>query len=216
MATLSKNRALLALLAVAAALAGCSGGDSTADQPDQSPVASTDGVTSGPPESNTSGSVSADAEPVRDAFVYAAVLEQLLQESTSGRGNPPFKVLFILDGAVPRAAHPTKPEDPEAPFGHDVKDGLRFLATLSELPPLEFVATRDSAVGDTGSGKRPGEARDGGAVVTLAPIKGDERRVEVGSSIWVNGLSGRWQTYVVAETGGVWQVTGTTGPLAIS
>jgi hypothetical protein len=91
-----------------------------------------------------------------------------------------------------------------------------FLAELGDLPPVEFVAARDDAVIGTSSGKRPGEVRHGGAIVTLGPIEGQGNRVEVGNSLWVNGLSGRWQTYVVVQHDTVWKVTGTTGPLAIS
>jgi hypothetical protein len=106
-------------------------------------------------------------------------------------------------------------DDPQQPFGDQVKAGVRFLTALSELPPLEFVAEWKAAVVGTASG-RPGEARDAGALITLGPIEGGGKRVEVGNSLWVNGLWGRWQTYVVAQRGGVWKVTGTTGPIAIS
>jgi hypothetical protein len=215
-ATRHESNLLLGVVVVVAGLAGCSGGDSRDVQSERSPATSADGGTASAPASSTPGPTPAEAEPVRDAFVYAAVIEELVDESTSGRPDPPFKVIFVLDGAVPKAAKATFARDPRTPFRHDVKDGVLFLATLNELPPIEFVARRDSAVVGSDSGKRPGEARDGGAVVTLGPVKGGEGRVEVGSSLWINGLSARWQTYVVAEKEGVWEVTGTTGPLAIS
>jgi hypothetical protein len=201
------------VLVVMVVLAGCRGGDSDSDQSDAARDAGS-APTATP--SNTPAAASADVEPERDAFVYAAVIEQLVTESKPGQGDPPFKVIFVLDGVVPRAAEPTARENPEGPFAHDLKDGLQFLATLSELPPLEFVPTRESALGGTNSGKRPGQARDGGAVISLGAIERSGRRVEVETSLWVNGLWGTWQTYVLAEKDGVWEVTGTTGPLAIS
>jgi hypothetical protein len=195
-------------------LAGCShDGSKSADGTAAAPVEAT---SSGPDASARSDGGSDGATPVREAFIYAAVIERLVKESRSGQGGETFEVLVVLDGAVPGAANPTRQAEPEEPFGHDTKDGMRLLATLGGLPPIEYVATREAAVVGTESGKRPGEARDGGAVVTLGPIEGAENRVEVGSSLWVNGLSGRWQTYVVAQRDGVWKVTGTTGPLAIS
>jgi hypothetical protein len=158
-----------------------------------------------------------NVEPGREAFVYAAVIEQLVEESRLGpRDKAPFKVLFVLDGAVPDAAKATAQDDPAEPFSHDVKDGIRFLAELGDLPPVEFVATRKSAVVGTGSGKRAGRAKDGGAVISLGLIEGQKNRVEIGNSLWVDGLWGTCQTYVVAQKDGTWRVTGTTGPVAIS
>jgi hypothetical protein len=200
-------------LALIVALLGCNSGGSEPATGDKAADAETSGASGG----TTSGGTPVKAEPGREAFVYAAVIEGLVDESrVDRRDKTPIKVLFVLDGVVPDAAKPTALNDPAEPFSHDVKDGIRFLAELGDLPPVEFVAARDDAVVGTNSGKRPGEARHGGAIITLGPIEGQGNRVEVGNSVWVNGLSGRWQTYVVVQHDNVWKVTGTTGPLAIS
>jgi hypothetical protein len=52
--------------------------------------------------------------------------------------------------------------------------------------------------------------------LSLGPIDGTGNRVEVANSLWINGLAGQWLTYVVEWRGGTWEVTGTTGPMAIS
>jgi hypothetical protein len=212
--TRNQSKLLLAVLILAGALVGCSGGDSAPTSSERTASeASADGASADASASSTS---SLADEPVRDAIVYAAVIEQLVEETSPDRGDPPFKILFVLDGAVPHAATPTHREDPRAPFSDEVKHDLRALAALSDYPDIEFVSTRDSAVVGTDSGNRAGQARDGGAVISLGPIKRKGRRVEVPTSLWVNGLWGQWQTYVLVENDGVWKVTGTTGPLAIS
>jgi hypothetical protein len=216
MATLMRKQVALALglclLGVGAA--GCTGGGAESSGSKEA-TPSTERVSGSVEVAAADGSGSADA-PGRDAFIYAAVIEHIVEETESGQGDRPFKVLFVLDGAVATAAEPPRRDDPQRSFSHDVKDGVHFLGAPGELPPIEFVATRDAAVVGTRSGKRPGKARDGGALITLGPIDQDGNRIEVASSLWVNGLWGQWQTYVLTHRGGIWRVTGTTGPLAIS
>jgi hypothetical protein len=212
----SNNRPVkffVVLLVLVLALAGCTGGDGeSAKTKGTADAGDADGSGTTP----ASDVVAVDAQPARDALIYAATLERLVRASSTGQGDPPFNLIFVLDGVVPHAAEPTAQEDPEEPFSQVLKDDLQRLATRRELPPLEFVPTRESAVVGTDSGKEPGQARDGGAVVSLGAIEGSGQRVEVETSLWVNGLWGTWQTYVVAEKGGAWKVTGTTGPTAIS
>jgi hypothetical protein len=126
--------------------------------------------------------------------------------------------VYVLDGVVVDAADPSKPpsaHDPKEPFSHDVKDGVRFLSTLAELPPVEFVASRHSVVAGA-SASSPGEVKNGGVLISLGSIEPDGKRVEVETSLWINGLAGQWLTYVLEQKDGSWAVTGTTGPTAIS
>jgi hypothetical protein len=152
----------------------------------------------------------------RDASIYAAVIKQLVKDHGRGQGKRPFKVILVVDGVVPHAERPTNPTNPEQPFEHDVADGIRFLSVLADLPPIEFIPDRKSGIVGTSGGSQPGHAKDGGAIISLGAIDGAGAHVEVGSNIWVNGLSGWWLTYVVEHKADVWRVTGMTGPIAIS
>jgi hypothetical protein len=191
---------LLALIAVP----GCSGGRESVNS----------GATlTLPPED--AGKGAAD----RAANIYGAVIRQLVtKDHTFGR-NPGFKVVYVLDGVVEDAEDPSKPvnaHDPRNPFSHDVKDGVRFLSRLGHLPPIQFVPERDSVVVGTRSGSSPGHVKNGGVLISLGPIEGNATRVRVGNSLWINGLAGQWLTYVLEQRDGHWNVTGTTGRMAIS
>jgi len=187
-----------ATLALAVSV-GCGGGSDESQQPT--------------PGARDSGESTADSN--RSAAIYAAVVRQLVtKDHTFGGGDPGFKVVYVLDGVVVDAADPSKPpreHDPKEPFSHDLKDGVRFLSTLAELPPVEFVAERDSVVAGTHSGSSPGHVKNGGVLISLGPIKGDANRVEVANSLWINGLAGQWLTYVVERGDGGWAVTGISG-----
>jgi hypothetical protein len=196
--------------AVAVALAGCSPGGSEPAERDGVSTVEGDGR---PDELAEHGQTTA-TETQRDAYVYAAVIERLVKDERAS-GGP--HVIFVLDGPVAGAADPTTfIEQPPEPFGHDLKDGVIFLAELAELPPIEFVDSRNAAIVGTASGTKPGRVKQDGALVTLGPVVGSGNRVQVANSIWRNGLSGRWQTFLLAHERQAWKVTGTTGPLAIS
>jgi hypothetical protein len=159
-------------------------------------------------------------EPERNAAIYAAVVRQLVtKDHTFGGRDPGFKIVYVLDGVVEDAADPLKPVntyDPQEPFPRDVKEGVRFLAKSADLPPIEFVAERDSVVAGKRPGADPGHVKNDGVLISLGPIEPTGRRVEVATSLWINGLAGQWLTYVLAQKGGTWMVTGTSGPMAIS
>jgi hypothetical protein len=140
------------------------------------------------------------------------VIEALGEGPHGERADRRVKKIFVLDGVISNAADPMKLNNPEQPFGHNLKGGIRFLAGLADLPPIDFVADRESVV----VGRPPGRARGGGAIVSLGPIEGAGSRVEVGVNTWSNSLAATWLTYVIEEKDGHWKVTGTTGPMAIS
>jgi hypothetical protein len=155
----------------------------------------------------------------RSAAIYAAVVRQLVTKDHTfgGSADPGFKVVYVLDGVVVDAADPSKPadaHDPKEPFSPDVKDGVRFLSTLADLPRVEFVPERASAVAGA-SASSPGQVKNRGVLISLGPIGLRGKTVEVETSLWINGLAGEWLTYVL-ERDGTWKVTGTTGPRAIS
>src|SRR6266508_2969629 len=194
---------LVAATLTLAAPLGCGGGADESQQP--TPGA----LDSGEPAAQSTN---------RSAAIYAAVVRQLVtKDHTFGGADPGFKVVYVLDGVVVDAADPSKPpsaHDPKEPFSHDVKDGVRFLSTLADLPPVEFVASRHSVVAGA-SPSSPGEVKNGGVLISLGSIEPDGKRVEVETSLWINGLAGQWLTYLLEQKDGSWAVTGTTGPMAI-
>jgi hypothetical protein len=196
------KRLALALLLVVIPL-GCG---SEAREPD-----------SASPGNESEGTDSADQLP-RETAVYAAVIRQLVtKDHTFGGADPGFKIVYVMDGVVAGAGDVdgnVDESDPAEPFGDDVKAGLR--TALGDLPPIEFVSERSSVVVGTDSGKAPGHVKNEGVLISLGPIEGSGTKVEVGNSLWINGLAGQWQTYVLKARDGAWKVAGTTGPVAIS
>jgi hypothetical protein len=154
----------------------------------------------------------------RTGEIYAAVIRQLvMKDHTFGSADPGFEVVFVLDGAVEGAEDSMKTTDeyvPDERFGDDIK--ARLKEKLADLPPIVFVTERSSVIERERGGSAPGYVVDDGVLLTLGPIVGDERRVEVGSNLWIDGLAGFWATYVVEQRGADWKVTGTTGTVAIS
>jgi hypothetical protein len=153
----------------------------------------------------------------RTAAIYASVIRQLVtKDHTFGGGDPGFKVIYVMDGVIDGAGdldgHVA--ESAKEPFSPTIKAELK--RALSDLPPVEFVATRDAVVIGTKAGAAPGHVRNGGVLISLGPIAGGGTKVEVGNSLWISGLAGQWLTYVLESRDEAWRVVGTTGPVAIS
>jgi hypothetical protein len=198
---------ILALLVLA--LLGCERGTDTRDP---SPSTLADGVSESEGEPDPTITLSA---PPRAASVYVAVLKQALLDARpdGGRG---FRVIFVVDGAVPGVAKPTRAEDPRRPFASDVKEAMRVLGEQAGLPPIEFVPEVETALRGPSAGWHRFQPRDNGLLVLLDRVKMRRAGAEVGSMLWANARAMRWQTYVVKEREGSWRVVGTTGPLAMS
>jgi len=153
----------------------------------------------------------------RTAAIYASVIRQLVtKDHTFGGGDPGFKVVYVMDGAMPgaEALDGTGAKSPPEPFGGTVKAQLQ--AALTDLPPVRFVSSWGSVVVGTVGGTTPGYVKNKGVLISLGPIEGEGNRVEVGNNLFITGLAGQWLTYVVKKRAGAWKVTGTTGPVAIS
>ena len=134
-----------------------------------------------------------------------------------GSADPRFKVIYVLDGAVPGAADPGKAGTeavPRQPFSEATKTAIE--SALTDLPPITYVHRRSAVVEGTDAGQSPGHVANGGVLVTLGRVEGAGKEVVVQSSLWISGLAGTWLTYVVALEQGVWRVTDTRGPVAIS
>ena len=149
----------------------------------------------------------------RTIEIYAGVIRRLVtKDHTFGGSSSPFEHVYVVDGAVEDAGNPMEGDgEPGAPFSDEVKGGLK--EELGGLPPIDFVSDPDSV--RLGTDKMEG-VKNEGVIITLSPIARDGDRVEVPNSLWCGGLCGQWLTYVVELKGDGWEVTGTTGPSAIS
>lgn len=154
-----------------------------------------------------------DATGTREAGVYVQVLRRYL--STPAENSFPertFQRIFVLDRAVPGSGEPQAQRAAGEPIPAGTQQAM--LGALRDLGPVSFVADRDSVIV-----MQDGCAvvKDDGILITLAPISGAGDRVEVGVNGYVACLGATWLTYVVTYTSGSgWQVTGTTGSMAIS
>lgn len=158
------------------------------------------------------GSAPPEDAPSRQSLIYAAVIRQLVTVDHTFGGDPGFGTIFVLDRADPRAGEGIAPQEDEGtPISAEVQEEIR--AELGDLPPVRFVATREEVVGPMEDG---GVVEDNGAFVTLGTIPAEGDRVEIGAGMYIANLAGTWLTYVVRHNGEGWEVTGTTGPVAIS
>jgi hypothetical protein len=158
-----------------------------------------------------------ESDPVveRQVDIYSAIIRRLVTvDHTFGEEGPGLEIIYVLDRPVGRAGSPdmgTTPEREGEPFSPALRAALR--AALTDLPPLEFVAEMEQVIVEK-DGFPMVKGQDG--LVTLGLIPEDGDRVEVPASLYFTGLAGTWLTYVIESSGGEWQVTGTTGPVAIS
>lgn len=183
-------RRLVALSAAALALvSGCAGQQGPEGSPNEGP----------------------DPATSRTVSIYEAVIRQLVTTDDSTFGpNPKFPAIYLLDQAKGAAGDPESPETQGTSLPEDVKRGL--LDALSDLP-VEFVSDEESVVTPVEEG---GGVKEEGVVVTLGPIPDGEEQVEVQASLYAGPLAGTWLTYVVKRSSQGWNVTGTTGPVAVS
>jgi hypothetical protein len=124
-------------------------------------------------------------------------------------GQDPHRI-YVLDRAVKGAADPTGPAGKGDPIPQGVQDRVR--EELALLGRVVFVSDRNEVV-DASSDD---EVRNQGILITLGPVPSGGDRVEVEVSGYRNLLSGSWQTLVMERHGLRWEVTGTTGPVAMS
>lgn len=148
--------------------------------------------------------------------IYSAVIRRLVTEDhTFGSGESPFKQVFVVDGPIEDAGDPMNGSAAFGPSPHpftpEVKEGIA--EELNDLPPLEFVSNAN----EVRSGEDGMEGPKGnGVIVSLGPIEPHKNKTHVSNMLWCGGLCGQWLTYVLEESEGDWNITGTTGPSAIS
>lgn len=183
-------------------------------------IAASGCASQGAQPSTSSSPSTGTAAPTDDAGteveVYAAVIRRLVTEDhTFGTGDPPFRRVYVVDGPIPDAGDPGAVGAPSGaapePFPSHVIAGI--VEELDDLPPVTFVADADRVR----RGRRGmGGVRHDGVIITLGPLEPRDGRIHVSTSLWCGGLCGQWLTYVLAEDDGRWEITGTTGPQAMS
>ncbi|MGN9809922.1 hypothetical protein ACTMSW_11255 [Micromonospora sp. BQ11] len=163
-----------------------------------------------PPEGAPAGDWPAG---VKESEVYVQVLRSYL--STPAENSFPgqaFKSVYVLDHAHPDAGDPVGGHERATPIASNAQDDVT--AALSGMARVVFIADRDTVI-ETRHGCH--QVRDGGILITLGTVDGDDReaRVAVNGFVACNGAT--WLTYVVQNKPGTgWRVTGTTGPRAIA
>jgi len=160
------------------------------------------------PGPTTAPAPSASPPEDRQVAVYTAVLRNLVGLRATPGGAGGAKVLFVwdqLDRSIARGSgeHVVGTIEPE--------DQQAIVANLADQIRVEFVADTGSVWTEDGS--RP---RDGGAVVILGPIVGEDEHVRAGVGVICGNLCGEGTTLELDELEDGWTVTGTTGGSWIS
>jgi hypothetical protein len=149
----------------------------------------------------------------QEAHVYVPVLLKYL--STPAENSFPertFKTVYVLDQAHPDAADPLGKHERGTPIAADTQ--RQITTSLTGVAQVAFIADRKTVI-ETRDGCP--QVRDGGILITLGAVNGDEQKVQVPITGFVACLGATWLTYVVQNRpGSGWQVTGTTGPMAIA
>jgi hypothetical protein len=169
----------------------------------------------GGPAQTSGGRSKTQATTERTAAIYAAVVRQLItRDHTFGSAPPPFKRVYIIDGAVANASDPGLPARGKARGRFPAGLKSRVVSRLTDLPPIEFVIDDRDVVVDRNKCPR---VKADGVLVTLGPISSGARRVAVPSGLFFACLGGQWLTYVLERRkDGEWNIVGTKGPVAIS
>ena len=188
------------LTALAVSTAGC-GGSATAGAP----------PTAHAPASDRSAAGAKTG--AKEAEVYVQVLRRYL--STPAENSFPgqtFKTVYVLNQAYPDAADPDGTHGRGAPIPPQTQH--QVTAALAGMAHVNFVADQESVI-EARDGC--GQVRNGGILITLGPLVGHRHEVQVAINGFVACLGATWLTYVLQDQPGTgWQVTGTTGSMAIS
>jgi len=150
---------------------------------------------------------------VKEAEVYEQVLRRYLgtPEENSFPGTT-FTTVYVLDHAHSDAANPTGGQGSSVPIPPNTR--AHIISALAQVGTVTFIADRTSVL-DTSN--RCAKVRNGGILITLGTVGGDDNEAKVGIGGFVACLGATWLTYVLRNDAGTgWKVTGTTGPRAIA
>jgi len=145
----------------------------------------------------------------KEAQIYVQVLRRYLgTPAENSFPGPAFTKVYVLDRAYPDAGDPGGKHDRGTPITPDVQRRIS-----AEVAGVAFVPGRES-VTETKDGCA--QVREGGILMVLGPVGGDDHEVRVAVNGFVACLGATWLTYIVRNQRGGWRVTGTTGTMAIS
>jgi hypothetical protein len=151
------------------------------------------------------------ATETREAEVYGHVLRRYL--NTPAENSFPgktFKTVYVLDSVRSDAGDPIGDTHAGRPIG---RQGPHHC--LARPNRRRHVIPDKGSVLDTSSGCAT--VRDGGILITLGTIDGDDGQVTVGINGYMACLGATWLTYLVHNQPGTgWNITGTTSPMAIA
>lgn len=175
------------------------------------PVAEVPTSTPGPAPTDTPAAPPGLTDDDR-AAIYAAVVRQLYTVDHTFGEPPNFPVVYLV-WVTDDSAGDIGAGDP-APQVIPEHIRAEVVAALTDLP-AELVW-----VGSFQAVPREGEwgaVAGGGGAVTLGNINlQEDGTVQVPASLYVAPLVATGLTYVLEQVDGLWQVTGTTGPMWIS
>jgi hypothetical protein len=198
------RRYVLAFLLLAAT--GCSSEAAPTREPTREPTAAD-------PDRHPAGTA-----PSRTGLVYAAVVRQLVEvDHGFGNATSPYRRVYVIDGAVPHAAHPQRGAGFRRavhPFSADVKD--QITQQLAGARPLAFVSSRAQVIGGPTS-RWPGEVIKDGVLVTLGPVRWiTSGTARVATNRWAAGKDGQWLVYNVKLRHRHWRIAGSHGAVTLS
>jgi hypothetical protein len=153
---------------------------------------------------SSAGTTTVAPGPSDAALAYAAGVQYLAGQLVSGKH---WRVLYVIDHTCANTVDQTEACRPQ-PIPIELQ---RDLATaLRPYAPVHFVS------GDATIRDKNLQVINGGAAVTLGRITLDGDTARLPLAVQCGGLCGMGQTLLLAKQGGVWTVTGSTGPAWIS
>ena len=160
---------------------------------------------SGPAPSGGSPSQGASSPDARRIGIYAAAFRALAETERW------FDPILLDERICPRVADPMAETGGACRERFTEEEQAAILERLADLGTVRFVPDGEGAM------RRifRGDLR-GAGLLTVGPIEGDGSRVEVAGRAYCGVLCAHWMTWVVERTPAGWEVTGTTGPVAIS
>ena len=146
------------------------------------------------------------------ADIYAAVIRQLYEVDHTFGSNPPdfpnLYLVYMTDDSLGGDL-----QGPPASIVLPASLRIEIADRLIDLPAeIKWVGNFEEVPLEENSG-----VKGGGVIIRVGHInEGKENTVQVAGSIYIANLAAGGSTYVLEKQGGMWRITGTTGPVWIS